>query len=307
MTAIEKIEPDHHDALSVRLLPRQENPYGLVGRTWNCVHMSFPVLGLKEDMFVLVLQAYFDESGTHHASLCAAVGGYISTEEQWELFSIKWNQELANWKIPFFHMSDFSTRAGVYASWTEIERRDRLSRLIYLINQHTIASVGSVVSREDFSNSFKTAEAKRHAGDIYGVAAISCFIDSSRLINPGYSNAKIAYIFESGQNTDALKKCFDLNYNDPDARERLKLNSLAFQGKEFAPLQAADIISYEMYKSFPFFEGMTMKHGPRTHNWNMLKDCPLHSWGRLHKESVDAYAKAASLAIEHGFGWATKR
>jgi hypothetical protein len=43
-----------------------------------------------------MLQAYFDETGTHDQSELVAIVGLISTAEKWQAFDVEWRQLLSN-------------------------------------------------------------------------------------------------------------------------------------------------------------------------------------------------------------------
>jgi hypothetical protein len=51
---------------------------------------------------VVILTAYFDESGTHSGSEAVAVAGYVSTPDRWERFGQEWREALAAYNIEYF-------------------------------------------------------------------------------------------------------------------------------------------------------------------------------------------------------------
>jgi len=242
---------------------------------------------------VLTLHAYFDESGTHADSDAVTVAGYISTAEQWELYTRDWTAALAEWRLTTFHMTDFANGVGPFRFWTEEERRFRFARLIRIINDHVIASVGIAVPMRAFDQIFPKP-AKRFIGGAYGLAATCCFMDSARILASSYPSARIAYVFEAGApGVGEVSKVFRWNYNDRGQRPKYKLLSLEFADKTVLPLQAADILAYELYKYFPHQIGLAPGHGMRREDLVMLSECKLRSWGRLDEPELFKWAAVA--------------
>src|ERR1700722_12970222 len=104
----------------------------------------------------MVLLGYFDESGTHAGSRAVSVAGYLSTADRWLDFEKEWKQALNEYGLcpGYFHMTDFVARKGIYADWTDDERRDRLANLIDITNRHTLASVGFALPLRDYYSNF---------------------------------------------------------------------------------------------------------------------------------------------------------
>lgn len=248
---------------------------------------------------MLALHGYFDESGTHDGSEVVTVAGYISTAEQWELFGRDWANALKDYGLESFHMTDFANGAKGYRGWTEQERRIRFARLIGLINKHVIASVGIAIPTRSFEQIFPK-HAKRFVGGAYGLAAACCFLDAARILESGYPSARIAYVFEAGsRGAGEVMKVFDWNYKNREQRPKLKLLSLKFEGKEFSPLQAADILSYELYRLVPHEIGLDVKTGSRKEHVRMLADCKLKAWGRLEESELLKWAEIVTMASDH--------
>ena len=248
---------------------------------------------------MLALLGYSDDSGTHSESEAVTVAGYISTAEQWEIFNREWGEALKEWGLEFFHMTDFANRVGKYAEWTDQERRFRLARLVGITNRHTLASIGTAVPKRAFDQVF-SKKAKRFVGGAYGLAATAGFLQVVHILEPDYPSARIAYILEAGTNgSGEILKVFNWNYNDREQRPKLKLMSLKFEGKEFSPLQAADILAYELYRLAPHAIGADVTNRPRTDNLRMLSDCKLTSWIRLEDSELMKWARIIEVAAQH--------
>ncbi len=257
------------------------------GYVADSLALAFPLGTDRKNRLVLALHGYFDDSGTHDQSSTACVAGYISTAEQWSLFDNEWSSALKEWDLNFFHMTDYSSRVGKYSEWVD---DNRFNRLVGIINRHVIASVGCVFSKPSFDRIF-TKGGKRFCGGAFGVAASSCFQLAAELLAPGYPSARIAYVFEAGtKGSGAVKRVFDWNYTNREQRESLKLLSLKFEGKEFTPLQAADVLACELYRHGAYAKPFDL---------GMLSACKLKIWNRLDDQSLMNYARVADVAARY--------
>ena len=267
-------------------------------REWfvrGILNTAFPFSLAPKDRLVLTLstleigplQGYFDESGTHAGSPAIAVAGYISTVEQWSQFTVEWKEALGEFGMPdsaAFHMTDFVNRKKHFKGWTEGERRARLARLIQIINRHVIASVAIAVPGAAYA-AVMSDKAKRVTGGAYGLATFACMMDAATLLEPSFPSVRIAYAFESGaKGIGQIMKVFQENFNNPVQRAKLKLAGLTLAGKEVAPLQAADILAYEMFKHLPRQLGVEARR-PRLDSLRPLS-VPLHKWGHLEEDEL---------------------
>jgi hypothetical protein len=261
--------------------------------------LRFPPGLAQRDRLVLALHAYFDDSGTHAESEVVTVAGYISSAEQWKVFEQEWGSALNEWGLEFFHMSKFANKAPGYADWTDQDRRFRFARLVGVMNRHVIASVGIAIPKRAFDQIFPK-KAKRFVGGAYGLAATACFLEVARVLEPDYPSARIAYVFEAGtRGSGEISKVFNWNFDDREQRSKMKLLSITFEGKEFLPLQAADILAYELYRLVPHEIGIDVATRPRTENLSMLSDCKLKSWGRLEDAELTKWAAILEAAAQH--------
>ncbi len=243
----------------------------------------------------MILTVYADESGTHADSQAITLAGYISTPDRWERFEAEWRAALADFGVGMFHMTDFENRVGEFSDWPEALRRERLSRLVKVIDDHALASFSVAFLRSDYE-AVVTPEAHAYVGGPYGMAAVMAMIALGRQMNLIGLYGSLAYVFESGSSgLGQVLKVFTDNMNDPKRRDELHLASISFQDKRwFIPLQAADILAYESYKHLPRQLGVeTWERGTR-HSLRMLTGVP-YDWGYANQEQIRMVSRAATI------------
>jgi hypothetical protein len=194
-----------------------------------------------------ILHVYLDESGTHYGSEALVVAGYLSSLEMWQQFESEWNKALHDYSLPYFHMTDYANGVGDYANWAGNIRTERLGRFIEIINRNTLASYGLAISKKAFESECPEGIINKVAG-AYGFAFCKCMIDIANDLSQIGEDVHAVYVLENG----VAGQYQILNAYDETERERFKVLSLRFEDKRnFVPLQAADILAYELYKELP--------------------------------------------------------
>ncbi len=190
---------------------------------------------------------YLDESGTHVGADVATVAGFVANVPQWEAFSKKWQSVLTDFGLDCFHMSEFEAVKGRFSGWSKDKRHDLLNRLLPIIQEYTFWSVGCSVTRHSVDSILSHAT-KRICGDAYGVAALACWRDLGLLLKQ--HDAWMNCTMDKGANgRHALDNVFSEDVKFPEWSDEHRILKLSFADKQiFLPLQAADILAYELCK-----------------------------------------------------------
>jgi hypothetical protein len=232
---------------------------------------------------MLMLDAYVDESGTHNTSAVVAVAAYLSTSDRWLKFKVDWKAALAEKRLDIFHMNKFSNRAKPFDSWSDSERTSLLNRLIEIINANIIMSAGILIPRSRF-NSLLSSRVRAHYG-IYGVAIDFLIMDIARGLEPTEKDVWITYILEDGAvGKGEITGVIDPILSDLKQCRELRLKALRFESKRhLLPLQAADVLVYELYKHYNRTGGRANMRYPlkelekRPQRWSLLDEDSLRN------------------------------
>ena len=207
-----------------------------------------------EVRLMAMFTVYFDESGTHTESEAVSVGGYLSTVDQWERFQNSWDEILKEAGIEFFHMTDHQNRQGPYKNWSEFKHRRVLEKLIIEIRSRTRVPIGASVPVADFAEYQKVCEASQECS-AYTFCAVQCLSQVGEWADQYGHDEPIAYVLESGAGFNKqLDKLRDELGGNEVRKKRYRFGSLTIADKrQMNPLQAADILAYELNKEMVNF------------------------------------------------------
>jgi hypothetical protein len=197
----------------------------------------------------MFLNAYFDESGTHYGSPVSIVAGYVATIPQWRVFETRWRKMLDAAKIEVFHMVDLENFHGEFQRWSEEQRRKLIREATLIIRDQTEMGIGMATLVQDFEH-LLTLPIQTAYGGIYGWCGFFVLnIASHWAAHAGYTNP-INYMFEAGaKGRHELDHLIGEIEKAPEG-SRFLIGGWSFQRKEqVVQLQAADFLSYEIYKN----------------------------------------------------------
>jgi hypothetical protein len=222
----------------------------------------------KPPRAMAMMRAYFDGSGTHDDSPAVVFSGIVGSSNAWEAFEGQWKARLDSpvpGKPPLkrFHMTDCVARTGEFEGYSEPESDWAIHDFRQIILRHELYGYSVAVSNNDW-NTLITDDMRRHLGD----AERYCF---NKIINAmvdlvrAHSNDKeLTLIFDdSPQRADAQQSLLRQYHARPRWEEVKGISFLS--STEFSPLQAADMVAWEIYTVAQAW----LKHGiratPRPH------------------------------------------
>lgn len=212
----------------------------------------FPVWVPEDKRIVIVAQlytGYLDESGTHDPSDFVVVAGFVSNKTKWVTFWHEWKVALERWGIPTFHMTDFEAYQGDFRGWSTEKHKDCINELLGIIKKHTFLGIGFIIRTKQFDEMVSEA-GKKLCGNAYGFAAIGCWHNLSILLQKPKTDGYINWIMGQGsKGSDAVLKIFNAGSKDSEWIENNRVRNLTIgNNQDHLPLQAADILAYEINK-----------------------------------------------------------
>jgi hypothetical protein len=211
----------------------------------------------------LALRAYLDESG-HSADPklhYAGMAGFVAPADAWEEFEALWEAILRRLDVKEgLHMKNFAHSNGEFKGWSKDKREDLLGSLIGVITTIRPVPTGSVVSVEDFNS--LTEDQRGCFKDPYYMAFQQC-TRGACLQAVGHEPEKVAmvYAYQKEFGTTAPQGVFSVDQAGNAEKLWHVMKNETIYGrwmgayssstpKELIPLQAADLLAYELTKEF---------------------------------------------------------
>jgi len=220
-------------------------------RLMEMLHLAFPFQVPAGGRVVGVFGVYLDDSGTHNESGLIVVAGYMSNAERWPTFDKEWREALSDFGIARFHASDCANGAPPFDAWTHQQRMDRPIDLIAIVNRHIVMSVATIIPRALYNEHVAQSD-RRKLGGPYGLAAVTCGLEIAKVMRMLDADARAAYMYDAGtRGSGEILKSFSevLKTKEQAARDRYRLATVNFvDNREITPLQAADLLAYEVYR-----------------------------------------------------------
>lgn len=207
------------------------------------------LIDVTEESFVLILGAYFDESGHSSYSRIVSMAGWLAPPEVWDSFSKQWQIALDKEVIKVFHMADFENQKGEFSvGWEKKERRHKLlSILIETIKDHDLCGIGSAILMGDYSVSSELREERIE--DAYFLNFQLCASDSVQIVGGKFKAEKVSFVFATqGEYVGRLPALYEKVRSWSNTN---RFGPISFDNpRNVVPLQVADLLAYETYKFF---------------------------------------------------------
>lgn len=211
----------------------------------DAARLMFPA-GFKHRLLA-VLTAYIDESGTHDGSPIFALAGCVSDSKGWEAFDRRWRKFLAHYELETFHMNKFENRIRPYDNWTDRQRRKALARALDITSQTVLFCFGSALVRKDF-NALSDGD-KALLGNEYLICANHCAQIIANWQKKTGRDEFVAHVYDTTTGAHMMREVAANTLNNDMLRKKFQLLSITFsRAREFAALQAADLVAYEVAK-----------------------------------------------------------
>ena len=192
-----------------------------------------------------VMEAYFDESGTHEGSAFVCVAGYLFEKGNATILDIAWRRMLEEKGLPFFRMSDCANRTGPFKGWSKDETTNLEIRAIDLVKAYATHGFATSVVVDDFHliqnlGLFDSA---------YSFACLQMLLGVQWWTNGNKFHDDVAYLFESGaQHQSEANGFMQKVFEDPQMRLDFRYSSHAFAHKaNVSQLQCADLLAWHWF------------------------------------------------------------
>jgi hypothetical protein len=190
-----------------------------------------------------------DDSGSDKGDRRLFMAGFVSTAENWALFSDAWAAELRAGKpINYLKMREANSRDGEFCGWTQGEVREKLARLKALVDYFAPMSFHNSMSRSADWEAFR-AIAPRGLGNAHFSCTFGIVSSVCRFAASHKHPSKIEFIFDTqAEIEDEVDLFFEYMAESipKEARALIARKPRYEDDKTFAPLQAADMLAWHL-------------------------------------------------------------
>jgi hypothetical protein len=217
---------------------------------YDCPKVSAPnwrlapvARSLRYPDWKLVIECFFDDSGSETGSPFACVAGYLAHSTYWYEFNERWRHLLLRHGLPYLHMKEFIGMAQE-RNWDGPKRQAVILEFIQVIRDTKLIGLGAAVDTACWR------ALPRERRKAFGDSQEFCFQRVVRRIIDRMDLAQeredIALVFDR-----------DLAYAKPritlfehilkgDRRASAQIASISFSdARRYLPLQAADLLAWE--------------------------------------------------------------
>jgi hypothetical protein len=200
------------------------------------------------------LEIYFDDSGTDGGTPVAVAACYVSSKEQWDQFVKNWDRVRTDEGFDVFHMAEFVAKPEAghkpFCDWDNVKKDRVYAKLASIINSRAQMGFAIAVPKKAFDQfvfpEFKEQYAKDHY--TWAVKSVLGLVANWR----GKFGITIAmqYVFDAGSlGQQQINEIWTQYEQIKSAEQKYGIvpNGVMFQDdKFFKPLQAADILAWQM-------------------------------------------------------------
>jgi hypothetical protein len=196
-----------------------------------------------------VLKAYVDDSGDEGPGDAAlSMAGYVATVEAWARFEQAWIRVLDDFEASYLHMKELKERYGAFEAWPESKEKDAdfLAKLTAVIGNAGLGAFGAVVVLDDL-NKFNDEH------DLsFDAKALAIYASMMELRKVQPKECVEVILDRMNQGHAAIAKAEE--YAPSEELKDISFLPLpkkgAYGAKDMAPLQAADLLAWEIRKEY---------------------------------------------------------
>jgi len=201
---------------------------------------------------VEILKAFVDDSGSGGDSPWFVLAGYIGTIEGWDSFDDQWRSVLDGPpKLGYFKSSEAeSLRSdGQWAGISKEQRNQRIDALIQVIGKCALRSMYVRVRQQDYNEIIKPY-LPEYWDNAYYFLFIGIMSAATSVEKYMGSSRPVEFFFDTANRLEEPSKVlYGQMWDRPQFGKRV-VNVHYEDEKEFLPLQAADLLAWQIRRRF---------------------------------------------------------
>jgi hypothetical protein len=217
-------------------------------------HLSAMLERTGTDWLIGMFEVYLDDSGTDSTSDIAIAACYISTKGQWDEFVKEWDSVRIGEGFDAFHMVDFAASHDPtkkpFCDW-KFDKRERVyNNLARIINDRKRIGIASAVPKKAYEEFVPERHRRRHGFFHYTFAVRSVLMRIRDWRRASGITIPMRFVFDRmSQGKHEIIDIWKQREDIPEWEEMFGMepDGYSFEDKKFfKPLQAADILAWQM-------------------------------------------------------------
>lgn len=206
-----------------------------------------PARLLRQESLLQVIQAFFDESGSHSGSPVLCVAGYAFERRQARLLTREWSSVLREYQLPYFHMVDCAHGNGPFSALSPAQRIKVATSLISIIKRRSAQGFAVSVDPKAYQEIMPEWGPTKTS---YAFCA-RCIIDEiGRWFHQTQFDGKSYYYFEAGhcsrsEASSVVASVLENPFNRFHGVNYGYGGPLLRKKTDFSAVQAADILAWQ--------------------------------------------------------------
>lgn len=219
---------------------------------WNLKNNQGTIIPIK--LVVKMLKAFIDDSGSGGDSPWYVLAGYLGTAEAWDAFEGRWRRVLDGPpKLDYFKASEAeSLRSdGQWAGISKDKRNARVDAFIGVIQEFATRAIHVRMMQQDYNDVIQPYIPKKWDNPYFFlfIGFIAACTSVEKYAGDGHP---IEFVFDSADEKRIQKPSFQL-YDQCVTLPQFgaRVDNIHYENeKEFVPLQAADLLAWQIRRRF---------------------------------------------------------
>ena len=212
------------------------------------------IVGLSRRLYskndVIMLKAFIDDSGTGGDSEWVVLAGYIATVEDWLAFDDEWQEVLDQEPaLKYFKSTEAESLKGQFSGFSKDQRNERIDKFISVIQKRARQAI-EVRVRLSYYNSIVRGNLPKVLDDPYYFLFTGFIFAATGMERVFGEGQPVECVFDSserfGKPSTEFFKSMRTQYGDVIANANVAYRD----DKEFLPLQAADLLAWQVRRLF---------------------------------------------------------
>ena len=195
--------------------------------------------------------AYMDETGhaADDAQRFCGMAGFIATVDNWQVFEEQWNRVLTEHGVGYMHMREFVPSRKEFRDWKDQTDKDKFYReLLKILRDIKAIPFGSIISLDGFRK--LSAVDRELFNEPYLRSLSDCVGIPAFVLQNEPQEVKYRVVFsEQTEFKHRASVVYELFRNLYKIGDRMSYPEFGDM-KTVVPLQAADIVAYELNREF---------------------------------------------------------